>query len=185
YNSVEVAGHYIVAASAESVDGDVTGPIGDQDMWVVDLDTAGAIVWQLSLGGSSYEEANALVATSDSTCFITGITFSNDGYVSGSHGVHETWLALLGDISTEVGGFADRIVSIHPNPTADQVWLTLAPDWSAVRVSIADVQGRTLMDRSASGTGFAVDVSSLPEATYLLTVHATDRSFTRRLVVAR
>src|SRR5580765_2365387 len=58
-------GGFIVAGYCKSNDGDVTGNHGHTDYWVLKLDAGGNIVWQKSLGGSSYDEQWGMGLTSD------------------------------------------------------------------------------------------------------------------------
>ncbi|OJU47861.1 MAG: hypothetical protein BGN96_05740 [Bacteroidales bacterium 45-6] len=88
-------GGYIIAGTSSSNDGDVTGFHGDHDFWMVKLDATGNLIWQKSLGGSGYEEAYSLVATTDGGCVVTGATRSNDGDVIGNHGGGDTWVVKL------------------------------------------------------------------------------------------
>src|SRR6185436_2258986 len=55
-------GGYIAAGSSYSLDGDVTGNHGGYDYWVLKTDSAGALEWEKSLGGSSVEEAYCIRA---------------------------------------------------------------------------------------------------------------------------
>ncbi|RYY67189.1 MAG: T9SS C-terminal target domain-containing protein [Chitinophagaceae bacterium] len=71
-------GGYVFCASTESsASGDVTGdnhgPIGTLDYWVVKLDAAGNVSWDVILGGNLTEVATSIVQTADG------------GYVVGGH----------------------------------------------------------------------------------------------------
>lgn len=58
-----------------------------------------AIDWQKSLGGSKYEQANAMQQTADGGYIAAGETNSNNGDVSGNHGggeiVLDVWVVKL------------------------------------------------------------------------------------------
>ncbi|MGA2296026.1 MAG: T9SS type A sorting domain-containing protein [FCB group bacterium] len=105
-------GGYIVAGYTESNDGDVSGNHGNDDIWVVKLDTSGTIHWQKCLGGSGYDVANSIQQTSDGGYIIAGETESKDGDVSGIHGDGDVWVIKL-DINGTIqwqkcyGGFSD------------------------------------------------------------------------------
>jgi gliding motility-associated-like protein len=88
-------GGYIVAGLTESDNGDVTVNYGDRDYWVVKLDGSGNLVWQKSLGGTSAEEAYAVQATPDGGCVVAGYTASNNGDVTGNHGLWDFWIVKL------------------------------------------------------------------------------------------
>lgn len=96
-NSVQQTsdGGYIVAGWTASNDGDVTGYHGAWDWWVVKLDALGTMVWQLTLGGSAPEKANSIRQTIDGGYIVAGWTGSNDGDVSGNHGVNDVWVVKV------------------------------------------------------------------------------------------
>ncbi len=93
YSVAEVAGGYIFAASSNSNDGDVSGhhgpagnaPNGWADIWVVKIDLQGEIIWQKSIGGYDSELPKYISQTEDGGIIVIGVTFSNDGDVSGNH----------------------------------------------------------------------------------------------------
>ncbi|MCD6097265.1 T9SS type A sorting domain-containing protein [bacterium] len=94
-------GGFIVAGYSNSNDGDVSGNHGERDYWVVKLNSAGDLVWQKSLGGSSWDEAWSIQQTSDGGFIVAGYSESNDGDVSGHHGGYDYWVVKLdsaGDI---------------------------------------------------------------------------------------
>lgn len=92
-------GGMILAGKTQSNDGDVTGNNGFSDFWLVKLDAAGNLQWQKCFGGSSVDECRAVCQTSDSGYIAAGLTVSNNGNVSGNHGVSDMWV-----IKTDVLG---------------------------------------------------------------------------------
>ncbi len=105
-------GGFIVAGYSYSNDGDVSGNHGRGDYWVVKLDSAGTIVWQRSLGGSDEDWAASIQQTSDGGFIVAGWSDSNDGDVSGHHGMMDYWVVKLnaaGDIVCQksLGGSAN------------------------------------------------------------------------------
>lgn len=94
-------GGYIVAGWTSSLDGDVTFNHGQKDAWIVKLSNAGAIQWQKSLGGSGDEILHSIRQTLDSGYIAAGHTRSNDGDVSGNHGVGQqpdAWVVKLDNL---------------------------------------------------------------------------------------
>ncbi|MDR0664008.1 MAG: hypothetical protein LBF86_00580 [Helicobacteraceae bacterium] len=79
-------GGYIIAGYSRSTDGNVTQNQDSADYWIVKLNANGAIEWQKSLGGSSYDEARSIQQTKDGGYIITGESWSIDGDVTGRHG---------------------------------------------------------------------------------------------------
>jgi len=72
-------GGYIAGGNTASRNGDVTGPNGSNNLWVMKLDAAGAIQWQQVLGGTDYDEAKSISIAPDGGYVVTGTTQSNDG----------------------------------------------------------------------------------------------------------
>ncbi len=96
-NDIEQAddGGYFMVGSSNSVDGDVTGAHGDLDIWVVRVDQEGALLWQRALGGSDQDRGMSILPTDDGGCIVAGETFSNNGNVSGNHGLYDAWVIKL------------------------------------------------------------------------------------------
>jgi len=88
-------GGFIVAGRSNSNDGDVSGNHGSADYWVVKLNSSGEIVWQTSLGGSSWDFVPSIQQTADGGFIVAGGSTSNDGDVSGNHGGGDYWVVKL------------------------------------------------------------------------------------------
>lgn len=88
-------GGYIVAASAKSNNGDVSGNHGDADAWIVKLSGSGTIQWQKALGGGNEEIARSIQPTTDGGYIVTGSVKSSNGDVIGNHGGQDAWVIKL------------------------------------------------------------------------------------------
>jgi len=79
-------GNYIISGRTYSGDGDVTSHNGtpgmDSDIWLVELNPAGDIVWQKSYGSSSNDNAWKVLATNDGGLLIGGLALGNNGTVT-------------------------------------------------------------------------------------------------------
>ena len=112
---------YIVAGVSGSIDGDVTESNGYDDYWVVKLDSLGNILWQNTYGGSSFDQCNDIVLTSDGGYLLAGYIYSNDGDITLNHGDVDYWVVKIsvtgviewqksfGGIETD---FANRILTL-------------------------------------------------------------------------
>ncbi len=80
------SGNYIVSGRTYSGNGDVTNHYGtpgmDSDIWLVEFNPAGDIVWQKSYGSSSNDNAWKVLSTSDGGLLVGGVAFGNDGTVT-------------------------------------------------------------------------------------------------------
>ena len=88
-------GGYIVAGYSNSTDGDVTGNHGNNDYWVVRLNSVGSLVWQKSLGGTGDDLATSIQQTFDDGFIVSGYTYSSDGDISVNLGLSDYWIAKL------------------------------------------------------------------------------------------
>ena len=101
-NSVQQTadGGYVVAGYSVSNDGNVYGNHGGLDYWIVKLDGAGTLLWQQCLGGSSYDMAYDIQQTADGGYVVAGYSLSNDGNVTGNHGIIDYWIVKLDSAGT-------------------------------------------------------------------------------------
>lgn len=67
------------------------------DYWVIKVDSVGNLVWQRTLGGTQYEQANAITKTTDGCYIVAGFSNSNDGDMQGNHGDYDYWIVKLSD----------------------------------------------------------------------------------------
>ncbi len=133
-------GGFIIAGNTNSENGDIIGyhpgPYGCYitcfnqticgyypDGLVVKLSSTGAIQWQRAVGGSAADNLLSIISTADGGYIASGLTYSNDGDVSGFHGGNEAdaWVVKLsssGDVQWQkaLGGstgcdFANYILS--------------------------------------------------------------------------
>jgi len=88
-------GGFIVAGNTFSNDGNVSGNHGNDDYWIVRLDTAGEIMWQKCLGGSIDDFAHSIQQTNDGGFIVAGSSSSNDSDVTGNHGGGDDWIVKL------------------------------------------------------------------------------------------
>jgi PKD repeat protein len=118
--SIEPAegGGYLIAGETHSDDGDVSGKHGKWDGWVVKLDSGGTPEWQRCLGGSEGDSLRSIVKISDGSFITAGVTYSNDGDVSGNHGSGDYWVvkpAPESDVKKPDANFsADKTTGTSP-----------------------------------------------------------------------
>jgi hypothetical protein len=93
-------GGYIVAGFTNSHDGNVTGShdtvASYTDYWVVKLNSSGNLQWQKCLGGTDEDRAFSIAEAREGGGYIiAGYAFSNDGDVTGNHGMGDYWVVKL------------------------------------------------------------------------------------------
>lgn len=123
-------GGFIVAGYTHSADGDVAGNHGSTDYWLVKLDPAGSLSWQKSLGGSSYDQAYSVQQATDGGYIVAGLSFSNDGDVSGNHETpngttQDCWIVKLSADVTGIPLLSKGQCTIFPNPVCNRATIQL------------------------------------------------------------
>lgn len=91
-------GGYIVAGNSASNNGDVSGGHGSDDFWVVKLNPDGGLQWQHCYGGSASEVSRYAKQTPDGGYVVIGYTLSNDGDVTGNHGLNDIWVIKINSV---------------------------------------------------------------------------------------
>ncbi len=89
-------GGYIIAGSSSSTDIPGIANHGERDCYIIKLDADGEIMWQKMFGGSSDDDANSVVQTSDGGYIIAGSSLSTE--ISGmlNHGRSDFYIIKLG-----------------------------------------------------------------------------------------
>ena len=92
-------GGYVVVGGTTSNNGHVSGLHGTEyDIWVFKTNAAGNVLWQNTLGGINGDYGYEIYLTPDGGYLVAGTSSSNDGDVTGHHGVStspDIWLAKL------------------------------------------------------------------------------------------
>ncbi len=88
-------GDFYIAGTTYSDDGDITINLGENDFWVIKIDSDGTLLHQKSIGGSMVDEGISLCATADNGCIVCGRTFSSDNDAVGYHDGSDMLVAKL------------------------------------------------------------------------------------------
>lgn len=86
---------FIILGNTESNDGDISGNHGLDDYVVIKMNSAGALQWEHSYGGTNYEVGTCIKQTSDGGFILAGIGSSNDGDETGNHGDSDYWIVKI------------------------------------------------------------------------------------------
>ncbi|MEO5673996.1 MAG: T9SS type A sorting domain-containing protein, partial [Chitinophagales bacterium] len=200
-------GGYIFAGGCTSSDGDVSGNHGDQDSWVVKLDSLGNIEWQKSLGGSSSDGSAEIETTIDGGYIVSSTSFSNDSDVLDHHGFNTfsdcwivkldgigniEWSKSLGGTNPDIGG-NDRSILPEIDGSFVVIMTTMSTngdvtfnhgleDYWLVKL---DQLGSILWNKSFGGSqsDYAYAVALAPTGGYILsgTSNSTDGDITNSL----
>jgi len=179
-------GGYIVAAGTASNDGDVFGYHGGSgDSWVVKLDSLGTIIWQKTLGGTRGEIVYSIQQTMDGGYVMAGITYSNDGDVSGHYfptTLADIWVVKLGPLTDIEDIQSTENLKIYPNPFSTST--TIQTDHLISSYRIYNISGRLVSEeRNLSGRSVTVKRGGLRSGMYFIEVLSDDGVLGREKVI--
>jgi hypothetical protein len=163
---------FVIGADTRSTDGDASNHSSEsQDWWILKLDASGEIQWNKILGGGKIEICGSLQQTTDSGFIIAGQTYSNDGDVSGFHGLTDIWVVKLSPETTSstLSPFVHKPLELYPNPASQSITVQIPDDLAETRLSvrITDLLGREILQR-ACNNGESLDLAQLPNGMFLL-----------------
>jgi PKD repeat protein len=114
---------YLVTGHTTSNDTMVSGNHGNNDFWILKIDTSGTMVWQKCFGGSLDDLAYDSIPMAGGGGMVAGQTYSNDGQVSGNHGEDDIWLVRFDSSGNLVsqkcygGSDSEEGFEIAPSPS--------------------------------------------------------------------
>ena len=89
---------YIIAASSDSKDFNISNNKGTYDFWILKISDEGNLIWEKSFGGSEIDEPRVITKTNDGNFVVVGNTRSLDKDVTSNNGGADLWMLK---ISTE------------------------------------------------------------------------------------
>ena len=125
---------FIVAANTASPT--TPGYHGLYDLWIQKFNKKGKVEWSKCYGGSLDDYVIAIETTNDNGYIISGTTTSNDGDVTGHHGVgYDVWVVKIDSVGniqwSRCYGGTDYDDEAHIIPTDDGGYLFAATSGSA------------------------------------------------------
>lgn len=85
-------GGYAVAGYSDSKDGNLSLNRGLADLWVLELNSSGNIIWSKTMGGSHNDLGTFLLSTADNYFLTGGWSVSQDGDITHPHGASDFWM---------------------------------------------------------------------------------------------
>ncbi|MBK7754290.1 MAG: T9SS type A sorting domain-containing protein [Flavobacteriales bacterium] len=165
-------GGILVSGTVASNDGDVTGNHGNYDAWISELDSAGSLLWQLSLGGSGLDNAWAVCHGADGSCLLGGTAYSNDGDVVGHHLMADGWVVKLANgMPTTVDAEIDVMdMSVQFDRPSGELRITGNGSSHNARLKVHDAVGRVVWQGYVQGITHSMHLSDLNTGIYLVTM---------------
>lgn len=91
-------GNFVFTGSTNSplgTTGDVTEYFSGTDIWAVQIDPTGTLLWQKSLGGANHEWGHALEVTQNGDILLAGTTNSWNNHITEQFGSTDIWVISL------------------------------------------------------------------------------------------
>jgi len=85
-------GNFIIVGDTRSSENDVTSNNGAADLWIIKINTNGDLIWEKTLGGSSFDAARSISKTNTDTYIISGSSRSLNADASKNQGQNDGWL---------------------------------------------------------------------------------------------
>ena len=170
-------GGFLIAGRTSTFEnGDVSGQNGSQDFWMAKINASFTLVWQICLGGSNGDYANAISILNDgSEILLAGASNSVNGDVTLNLGANDYWIVKLSDPTAKLNEL-NSAVSIYPNPTSEYVNIEVNSEIQFV--TIYDLNGAIVQTESKNH--FAI--KNLESGIYIISIETENEVITTRLI---
>jgi hypothetical protein len=144
---------------------------GENDMWIVRMDSNGNILWDKTIGGDKSDGPTDIINLGSNGILVAGTSFSgiSGDKSSASRGYSDIWVVKLGPEQSsgleEAAGYP-QLMDVYPNPVRDQLQFSQSAD-----VQIRSIDGKLI--HSAHQVG-QVSVGHLSSGVYILQYKAPD-----------
>ncbi len=88
-------GKYVIIGDSRSADADINDAKGNADLWMIQIDGLGNLLWQKSLGGTAFDTGRGIHKTQNDGFVITGNSRSNDVDLAKNNGQSDIWNIMI------------------------------------------------------------------------------------------
>ena len=88
-------GNYIIVGDTRSNDLDISQNNGAADLWIIKITPEGDLIWEKTLGGSSFDVGRAISKTQDNGFLISGSSRSTNGNLTDNKGQNDAWVVKI------------------------------------------------------------------------------------------
>ena len=88
-------GNYLIVGDTRSSDLDISQNNGAADLWVIKITPDGTLVWEKTLGGSSFDVGRSISKTQDNGFLISGSSRSTNGNLTSNKGQNDAWIVKI------------------------------------------------------------------------------------------
>ena len=86
---------YLFSGTIGSESYDITCAYGNDDYWLVKIDSLGTIEWDKTYGGTSDDISSSLLVSNSSDIYLSGKSESGNGITVGNNGLNDIWVLKL------------------------------------------------------------------------------------------
>ena len=85
-------GNFLIAGDTRSIDNDVSNNKGAADLWLIKISPQGDLIWEKTIGGTSFDAARSIIKSQNNGFFLAGSSRSNDNDVAENKGQNDAWV---------------------------------------------------------------------------------------------
>ncbi len=88
-------GNYIIVGDTRSSDKDVSKNNGAADLWIIKMSPMGELIWEKTLGGTSFDVGRSINKTNANDFIVSGSSRSSDGSLTTNEGQNDAWVLKI------------------------------------------------------------------------------------------
>ena len=179
-NAIEINNSFVIAGSSKSNDGDATNNKGEADVWIINIDTSGTILWQKNYGGTGNDEATQIIKTLGDNLMFCANTSSNNIDITNNFGTNDMWLAKISyTITTEQKNILDvkNEICLFPNPTTN-LFVIKSVD-KIERVQVFDITGKKVLETQKT----KIDMKNYTKGIYFVKIRTKNNTSSLKLIL--
>ena len=169
-------GGMILSVSTDANEGVFSDNQGGSDACSIKFSSTGVIQWQKCFGGTG-DDGGGVFQLADGTYMAGGLTYSNNGDISGNHNTTSSdgFLIKLTAANLATENFAINTITTYPNPMQNTLHIEIEKEFTG---TIFDITGKALMTINTND----IDVSSLTAGIYLLDINSEGKSYRKKII---
>jgi len=156
----------------------------DYDIYMLNYNN-GVVIRTDTFGGNETDGYNFLRAhkLNQTDFLVISATYSDD--LANYHGEYDVLLAILQRYTpTGISENKMSAINIYPNPSTKRIYISNLPHQGNWKCYITDITGKNVLT-DAPFTDAGIDVSTLSEGMYILTVSDGSVALAKRIVIAK
>ena len=88
-------GNYLIVGDTRSNDLEISQNNGAADLWIVKITPEGTLLWEKTLGCSSFDVGRSISKTQDNGFLVSGSSRSSDGNLTSNKGQNDAWVVKI------------------------------------------------------------------------------------------